>query len=142
MKKIINGRMYDTETATQVGAWSNGRSYRDFSHCEEQLFRKRTGEYFLHGSGGPMSKYTRSCGDNSWTGDERIIPLSLKAAREWAEEKLDADDYQAEFGPVSEDESRVTMTISIDAATQDRIRRQAQEAGISISALIASRFGG
>ena len=31
MRKIINNKVYDTETAKKRGEWSNGRSYRDFS---------------------------------------------------------------------------------------------------------------
>lgn len=140
MKKVIKGRLYDTDTAEHVGSWSNNRT--DFSRCDESLYRKRTGEYFLHGEGGPMSKYSRSRGDNSWTGDEAIIPLSLDAAKEWAEKHMEADNYMAEFGPVPESDAdeRVTLSISLDAATADRIRKAAQEAGTSVSALVASKF--
>ena len=54
---------------------------------------------------------------------------------------MDADEYQAEFGPVpEEDNSRVTLSISLDAATADRIRKAAQQAGASVSALISSKF--
>ena len=142
MKKIIDGKLYNTETATEVAVWSNGPDYRDFHHVAETLFRKRTGEYFLHGSGGPMSRYAVSCGQNSWGGGEKIIPLSFENAREWAEEHMDADDYQAEFGDVSEGDSadRAVLSVSLDAAVADRIRREAQERGLSISALIASKF--
>ena len=140
MKKIINGKLYDTETAKEIAVWSNGRSYSDFSHCVETLYKKRTGEYFLYGSGGPMSKYSKSCGDNSWSGDSQIIPLSYKAAKEWAEEKMDADDYMAEFGPVSESEEMTVLSVSVTEAVAERIRREAQEKGLSVSALIASKF--
>ena len=46
MKKIISGKLYDTETAKEIAVWNNGRSYSDFSHCVETLYKKRTGEYF------------------------------------------------------------------------------------------------
>ena len=51
MKKIINGRLYNTESAKKVGYYNNGRIYNDFSFFEETLYRKRTGEFFLHGEG-------------------------------------------------------------------------------------------
>lgn len=102
MKKIINRKMYNTETATLIGGWSNGYSYSDFSHCEEDLYKKRTGEFFLHGSGGAMSKYCRSCGQNEWCGGEEIIPLTLEEAMDWAEDHLGADDFEATFGEVEE----------------------------------------
>jgi hypothetical protein len=141
MKKIINGKLYDTETAKEIGRHSYGEGQRDFRHYTEILYRKRTGEYFIWGEGGPMSRYSKSVGMNEWTGSERITPMDYKAAREWAEEHMDAEDYQAEFGEVSEGgDERTVLSISLDAATADRIRKQAQEAGLSISALIASKF--
>ena len=77
---------------------------------------------------------------NNWSGGERIIPLTVEKAREWAEENLDADDYQEIFGEVSEDGARTVLSVSLDAATADRIRRAAAEAGMSVSAMIASKF--
>lgn len=140
MKKIISGKMYDTETAKEVGSMYHGEGPRDFHHYSERLYRKRTGEYFLYGEGGPMSRYAKTIGQNQWSGSEQIIPLDYKAATEWGEKNLDADDYQAEFGTVSEDAERTVLSISIDGATADRIRKEAQEAGLSVSALIASKF--
>ena len=139
MKKIINGKLYDTDTAREVAIASNGRSGID--RVCEILYRKRTGEYFLHGEGGAATRYGEASGDNQWTGSSKILPLSLDAARKWAESHMDADEYQAEFGPVpEEDNSRVTLSISLDAATADRIRKAAQQAGASVSALISSKF--
>ena len=140
MKKIINGKLYDTETAKEIGHKTHGEGPRDFRYYSETMYRKRTGEYFLHGEGGPMSRYAVTVGQNQWSGGEKIIPLDYKAATEWAEENLDADDYQSEFGAVSEADERTVLSISLDTATADRIRKAAAEAGTSISALIASKF--
>lgn len=142
MKKIINGKLYDTDTAKQIDTMYHGDSPSDFRYYAERLYKKRTGEYFLHGEGGPMTQYAVSCGQNQWRGGEKIIPLTYEAAKKWAEENMDADDYQEEFGTVSEDDAgeRVAMSISLDSATADRIRREAQEKGMSVSALIASKF--
>jgi hypothetical protein len=101
MKKIINGKKYDTETAKCVGDWDNGYGCGDFQHVEERLYRKRTGEFFLHGEGGPMSIYAESCGDG-FCGGEKIIPLSESEAKEWAENHLDCDEYEKIFGSVDE----------------------------------------
>ena len=81
MKKIINGKLYDTDTAKVVGFYENARSRGDFSHMEETLYKKRTGEFFLFGEGGPMTKYAKSCGQNSWSGGEEIIPFDEVTAR-------------------------------------------------------------
>ena len=139
MKQIIHGKLYDTDTAKHIASASYGYP-RDFAHWVEDLYRKRTGEYFLYGEGGPSSKYRKTVEQNTWSGGSRIVPLTLDEAHEWGEKYMDADDYMDEFGPVSEDESRVTMSISLDAATADRIRKAAQQAGTSVSAIIASKF--
>lgn len=102
MRKIINGKKYDTETAKELGRRFSGESYRDFSHIEEILYRKRTGEFFLYGSGGPASRYAISTGQNSWSGGSKIIPLSTQEARDWAEQYLTPDEFEAIFGAVTE----------------------------------------
>lgn len=103
MKKIINGKKYDTETATKIGfACGGGLSFRDFEYWEETLYKKKTGEYFLFGEGGPASKYSVSIGSNSWSGGERFIPMTREEAAKWAEEALDVDAYEEEFGEVPE----------------------------------------
>ena len=56
MKKVINGKAYDTEKAKPVAHWKNWGSWRDFEHIEETLYRKRHGEFFLFGEGGPKTK--------------------------------------------------------------------------------------
>lgn len=141
MKKIIEGKLYNTDTAREIGSTSHGgQSFRDFRYYEETLYCKRTGEYFLFGNGGPMSKYAEYIDANNWRGGVKIMPLTLEEAKKWAERELDADAYEAEFGPVEENGSRVMMTISVSAAEADRIRKTAQAEGMSISAAIASRF--
>lgn len=138
MKKIINGKVYDTETAELIGEWSNGYYTNDFSCCSEDLYRKRTGEFFLHGCGGSMSKYAVSNGNNSWGGGEKIIPLTYEAAQKWAEEHLSGEKYEAIFGEVVEDESKMAVTLSLSAAAVERAKRTAAQKGISLSALIES----
>ena len=140
MKKVINGKLYDTETANQLASWHNMDDFSNFNYVDETLYRKRTGEFFLYGEGGPMTKYAVSTGSNSWTGGEMIIPLTLSAAQEWAEEHLDGDEYQKIFGEVVEDDSRTVLSVSLPASVASRIRMMASEKGISVSALIAETF--
>ena len=102
MKKIVNGKKYDTETAKAIAYYSAPGDVRDFAYFEETLYRKKTGEYFLYGKGGPASVYSRSCGQNEWAGDEKIKPFTEYEARAWAERCVDADEYEAIFGEVEE----------------------------------------
>ena len=134
MRKIINNKVYDTATATWIGSSDNGHEYNDLAYSGETLYRKRTGEYFLHGEGGPMTSYAVRTGSNNWRGSERITPISYAAARQWAEDHLSADAYEAEFGAVTEDDSQTTLNLSLRADTVDALRRAAAEAGVPVSA--------
>ena len=129
MKKVINNRLYNTETAKVRGEWNNGRPYSDFRWCEETLYQKKTGEFFLHGRGGAASRYSEERGQNCWGSGERIIPLSVEAARSWAEQRLGGEEYEAIFGPVVEDETRVTCSFSLAADSLELLRRAAAESG-------------
>lgn len=136
MKKIINGKVYDTATAREMDVWASSCDVSDFHYYRETLFQKKTGEFFLFGEGGPMSKYAESCGQNKWSGGSRIIPLSYAAAQEWAEEHLDGDDYEKIFGEVVEDDTQVTVTFRLPASAVETLRRKAAEQGIGISAYL------
>lgn len=139
MKKIINGKVYDTKTAKELGSWSNMADYGNFSQFSETLYRKKTGEFFLHGEGGPMTKYAVAKGSNGWRGGERIMPLSFSEARKWAEEHLDGEEYEEIFGAVAEDTSRIQVCYSLSADTVETIKRRAAELGITASAYIDRR---
>ena len=102
MKKIINGKKYDTETAKELGSAYSSYGKRDFSYWEETLYIKRTGEYFLYGWGGPASRYSEPVGHNGRESGERITPFTEQEAKEWAEKYLDVDEYEAIFGEVEE----------------------------------------
>lgn len=139
MKKIINGKLYNTDTAKRLGEWAN--DITDNLHwVSETLYQKQRGEFFLHGEGGPSSKYAESIGQGSWSSGEKIIPLSYDAAQAWAEEHLDANAYQATFGPVEEDDSTVRMLISLPASVAERVKREAAQASMSTSAYIVSKL--
>lgn len=97
MRKVIGGKRYDTDKAKYIG-YAGYSHPGDFNYWTESLYLKKTGEFFLHCVGGAMSKYARRIGPDEWTGGEEIRPLSLKEAREWAEEHLDADEYKQAFG--------------------------------------------
>lgn len=138
MKKIIKGRKYDTETAISVGEWDNGHFPSDLSYECETLYRKRNGEYFVHGEGGAASRYALAYGESQWGGGERIMPLSYDAARAWAEEHLDANTYEVEFGKVSEDvESDVMLSIRVDAGAKALLDRMSAQTGRSKGELLA-----
>ncbi|MDO4797211.1 MAG: hypothetical protein Q4A01_04225 [Coriobacteriales bacterium] len=102
MKRIINGRKYDTETAQKAGEWENCVDSNNFHYCHETLYRKVKGEFFLHGEGHAMSRYRKCDADGTRYWGATILPLSEGEAREWAEEHLSGDSYEELFGEVEE----------------------------------------
>lgn len=92
MKKIIQGKLYDTETATEVHEWDNGYSPTNFYFCEETLFRTPKGAWFLFGRGGAFSKYSHAVDGGGTGGGWDITPLTPEEAREW----LETHDEEAE----------------------------------------------
>ena len=141
MRKIINGRTYNTETSKEIGYWFNGLYSNNMGYCCETLYRNTKGAYFIHGEGGAQSKYSAPAGDMRGPG-EGIVPLTDEEAREWAEKHLDADEYEAEFGEPDEAEptsdlvnrERVNMTLSNETITL--LRRLSAETGVPVSRMV------
>jgi hypothetical protein len=99
MKRIINGKKYDTETALCRAEYQ--RNYiNDHNYLKEELYEKLNGEFFLAGKGGGNTKYCKSDGNTRCAG-EKIIPLSHEEAKAWMEEYVN-EDYEAIFGDVEE----------------------------------------
>lgn len=102
MKKIINGRMYDTETAETVAEASHG-GVRDFRYYREELHRKKDGEFFLFGEGGGLSKYAHKSEYGGFEYGEAITPLTEEDARRWMERNASVEEYCEVFGTPAED---------------------------------------
>ena len=131
MKKIINGKVYDTNTAKRLGAYEPNPYHSDFHWYCETLYQKKTGEFFLHGEGNAASPYSRSCGQNEWCGGEKIVPLTFAEAQKWAEDHLDGDEYCEIFGEPDEDAEDEKMTVRLSAAAAAKLAQTASKNGIS-----------
>lgn len=87
MKKIINGKMYNTDTAREIATdfimW-NANLEKTIT-----LYRKRTGEFFLHHV--PQRD-----------GVESIRLCTDDYAKEFASQHMSADEYEELFGKVEE----------------------------------------
>lgn len=102
MKKVINGKMYNTETATRIASWDNGIYGNDFKSCEEDLYLSKKGQYFVAGSGGAMSSYAQSYGNSRGSGED-IRLLSKEEARNWCEEKKYIEALETHFADMLEE---------------------------------------
>ena len=137
MKKVINQRRYDTDTAKLIGSADWGMP-GDFRHWEEDLYQKKTGEFFIHGVGGPASKYAESIGQNEWRGGEKIIPLNYDNARDWVEKNLDADTYERLFELEDEENEKSTAYtgVYLTPSTRDKLDKMAAKQGKTRSRIV------
>lgn len=101
MKKIINGKIYNTETAERLGSHCNSYDIGDFNRYEESLYRTKKGAFFLHGEGGPNTCYAKHFG-NSRSGGENVEMMTVEEARKWAEEFLSVGEVEGIFGDYEE----------------------------------------
>lgn len=115
MKKVIDGKRYDTDTAKKVGSWESDQDYRGLYHEEETLYRTKSENYFLYCYGGAASQYGKKIGPNEWASGELIRPVNEAFAQKWAEEHLDASEYELAFGTVADDLSDMQTTVRIPA---------------------------
>ena len=122
MKKVIRGRLYDTEKAVLVGEfYDKAMPEEDLSFYREELYRKRTGEYFLYGRGNAGSKYSVWRGSTA-SGTEKIIPLSYQQARQWAEENLSPEEYEKEFGFPERNDDKTIMSFNLKIGNIEKLK--------------------
>ena len=84
MNKIINGKKYNTDTATKI-------AYQYHNGDCRTLYCKKNGEFFLH--------Y-----ENPVYGgvEESIRPITIGEAKTFAEDNLTGEEYEKIFGSVEE----------------------------------------
>lgn len=97
MRRVIEKRVYDTDTALMIAEDWNGLGDNDFRSLNEELYKTKKGNYFIYGSGGPLTKYGKSRG-NQIDGSSKIILMSEQEAYKWLEEKGETEAIE-EFFP-------------------------------------------
>ena len=102
MKSVIEGKRYDTETATKVAEVSDNYGGRDFRAWSGTIYRTPRGNWFIEGSGGPMTMFAERVGDNTGSGSG-IRALDKSSVRDLLERYArlsDWEQYQEELGVV------------------------------------------
>ncbi len=98
MKKVIEGKIYNTISATELGGRSYGTNMSDFHYVSESLYVTKNGVFFIAGEGGAMSKYSESLGQNSYCGGSGMTVLDATEALAYAESfDLDVDIIEKYF---------------------------------------------
>lgn len=117
LKRIIDGKTYNTETATQLASWSSANN-PDTAHQQYEhggiLFQTRFGAYFV-------VQYDE--GQDPWDDNyEKLIPLEPEQAQRWAEKHCSADDVEALFGEMPEaGEAEAKLTLRMPDALRKRL---------------------
>lgn len=135
MKKVINGKLYNTDTAADLAVYE-ANATDSLNYYSERLYRKRTGEYFIHGEGGVRTRYAAIDGDGWSRGGEAIFPLTAAEARAWAKERLPGDEFERIFGAVSEDGAVVKTSFDLSPDLAAKLQDVAAERGVSRRAVI------
>ena len=95
MKKIIAGKLYNTETAKSI--CEAGRySPSDFDAVHEELYRTNTGRFFIVGAG-YRNGYGKPDGNMIGFG-HKMFTVDEERAKEFIEEHGSAADYIGCFG--------------------------------------------
>ena len=102
MKRIINGKRYDTETATEVADHQHSNR-SDFNYYDETLYRTPKGNWFIAGEGNARSKYGEKVDQSTWGPGKGLTPLTEDEAREWLEQHHETEALERYFSDRIED---------------------------------------
>ncbi len=104
MKKIVNGKRYNTDTATEIASVWNGCSRSDFKFLLETLYETDSGTWFLAAEGGAMTKYAKVLeGGRARSGNKDILPLTPPEAKAWLESNRKTDALETWFASEIQD---------------------------------------
>ena len=91
MKKVINGKVYNTDTAMRLAYMDNGQNYGDFRYYEAEIYRTKKGALFLYESGGAYSTMSVPVGNNGSGGSSDIRTITTTEAvdlvNEWSQDR-------------------------------------------------------
>jgi len=85
MQRVIDGKIYDTETALEICELPCHYYRGDFQWHETTLYRTKRGAYFLAGVGGPMSRWAQPEGTSGTSGGSGLEVITQNEARAYAE---------------------------------------------------------
>lgn len=102
MKKVIDGKLYNTETAILIHRdTSSSLSMSDFHYYDEGLYITKKGNYFLAGEGHAQTRWaTSDRRSRSW--GSGIIALNVNEALQWCEYAKVNPDIITEYFKIEE----------------------------------------
>jgi hypothetical protein len=127
-KRIIEGKTYNTETATQIASLDKDDPESGYE-AGEYLYQSRFGAFFLF-------SFLEWHGDDDF---EKIVPLTPEQAREWLENNHghDVELIERLFGEMPEAGSgEIKFTLRLPESLRDRLAARAKANEQSLNAWI------
>jgi len=97
MKRVINGKTYNTKTAKSLCDGAANLAFIDPRDLSEYLYLSRKGQYFVAGCGGPMTKYSQWSGKNPFGWGEGLTLVTELEAKRYVENFGTAEEFEAAF---------------------------------------------
>lgn len=132
MRKIINGKKCDTDTAIKLGYYT--RDVSEPNGYAETLYRTKSGTFFIHGAGNKMSPYAGLSDSGELICGEQIRLISDDYAANWAKAHLSSDEYSNIFATYK---SSKQMFISVSPAAKTELDKLRASTGKSPSHIIS-----
>jgi hypothetical protein len=101
MRKIIDGKIYDTNTAQKLCDIGNDEGQSQFTYDWTYLYRSPKGAFFIAGEGGPRSRWGERT-SHGIGGGEGLKLVTEAEARELFELHGDPDLYEQVFGALEQ----------------------------------------
>ena len=96
MKKIIDGKLYNTDTANFICETGNALPNSDFKWEISALYKTKKGAFFIAGAGGALSRFPTVTG-NTKTQGRGLISLTKEEALELFEKHGEAENAKEFF---------------------------------------------
>lgn len=129
MKRIKNGRMYDTDDATLVGSYVETNEKESTSFAEK-LYVKRNGEFFLCVHGGANTIYANVLSITQRFDGSGIIPIGPMEAFRWVEMYLCGEEYANALAIMETVPSNMDITGLVPEYMNDTRRKNKQLIGV------------
>lgn len=75
MKKIIQGKTYNTDTAVEIFTKYNNLPKSDFNYCLETIYKTKKVTYFLYFDGGAATNYVYTSNNGRTSNPDRGIKV-------------------------------------------------------------------
>lgn len=138
MKKIISGKVYDTEKAQLIAEVHHDNiNDADGKSLKQWFYRKKTGEFFVHVEGTALE--LQNIFQYGYKPNAGIYTLTYEQAQQWAEKELTAEQWEEIFGDPEDDDTNVAVNLSMTSKEANILKQNAAKSGMTVSSYIVMK---